>query len=64
MSKDIPCFNTPTPNQSSSGEGKAAPPRRMASAELFGMAREVIIAHSGSEYRLRVTSNDKPILTK
>jgi len=36
----------------------------MKSSELLGTAREIIIEHGGSEYRLRVTSNDKLILTK
>lgn len=38
--------------------------RRMSSAELFGPAREIVIEHGSNEYRLRVTSNDKLILTK
>ncbi|QFY44240.1 hemin uptake protein HemP [Candidatus Methylospira mobilis] len=39
-------------------------PRRLKSSELFGAAHEIIIEHHGKEYRLRVTSNDKLILTK
>ncbi len=46
------------------GEAGTGSPRRMTSAELFGTTREIIIEHEGSEYRLRVTSNDKLILTK
>jgi len=34
------------------------------SAELFGDKQEVIIKHAGEEYRLRITSNNKLILTK
>ncbi|MBV5341125.1 MAG: hemin uptake protein HemP [Deltaproteobacteria bacterium] len=34
------------------------------SAELFGDQREIIILHAGEEYRLRVTSNNKLIMTK
>lgn len=37
---------------------------RLTSTELLGTAREIIIEHAGSEYRLRITSNDKLILTK
>jgi len=32
--------------------------------ELLGDGREVIILHGGERYRLRVTANDKLILTK
>ncbi len=32
--------------------------------ELLGGGREVIILHAGERYRLRVTTNDKLILTK
>jgi len=52
------------PNPSPSDEVGAKPPRKMSSSELFGQAREIVIVHAGSEYRLRVTSNDKLILTK
>jgi hemin uptake protein HemP len=33
-------------------------------ADLTGDAREAIIEHDGQDYRLRVTANDKLILTK
>ena len=32
--------------------------------ELLAVGREVIIIHAGERYRLRVTANDKLILTK
>ncbi|MDG4721386.1 MULTISPECIES: hemin uptake protein HemP [Thalassospira] len=32
--------------------------------DLMGSDREVIIIHQGDEYRLRMTSNNKLILTK
>jgi hemin uptake protein HemP len=38
--------------------------RRITSVELLGSAREIVIEHGGDEYRLRITSNDKLILTK
>ncbi|WP_119627887.1 hemin uptake protein HemP [Methylocaldum marinum] len=38
--------------------------RRVTSVELLGSAREIVIEHGGDEYRLRITSNDKLILTK
>jgi hemin uptake protein HemP len=34
------------------------------SAELFGDHQEIIILHAGKEYRLRITSNNKLIMTK
>ncbi|WP_141899416.1 hemin uptake protein HemP [Methylotuvimicrobium kenyense] len=34
------------------------------SRELLGQCNEITIVHRGSEYRLRITSNDKLILTK
>jgi hemin uptake protein HemP len=37
---------------------------RLTSDELFGARREILIEHGGNEYRLRITSNDKLILTK
>ncbi|MEW5892306.1 MAG: hemin uptake protein HemP [Pseudomonadota bacterium] len=40
------------------------PPPKLDSARLLGRAREVIIVHRGEEYRLRVTRQDKLILTK
>ena len=38
--------------------------RTIASSELFGGQTEVLILHNGEEYRLRVTRQDKLILTK
>ncbi len=38
--------------------------KRWQSAELLGEAREALIEHGGDLYRLRVTSNNKLILTK
>ena len=40
------------------------PPRRLESAALFQLEREVVIVHHGQEYRLRITKSDKLILTK
>jgi len=64
MNEDIVLPNNPTPVLALRQEQRTGLPLRMKSAELFGAAREVIIEHEGSEYRLRVTSNDKLILTK
>jgi len=37
--------------------------KRILSETLFGERREVVILHNGREYRLRLTQNDKLILT-
>lgn len=39
-------------------------PRRVRIEDLLGGGREVIIEHRNEEYRLRMTSNSKLILTK
>jgi hemin uptake protein HemP len=36
----------------------------VASSDLLGDSREMIIQHGDQEYRLRLTQNDKLILTK
>jgi len=38
--------------------------RTFTSAELFGGADEIVVLHNGAHYRLRVTRQDKLILTK
>ncbi|MCC6211224.1 MAG: hemin uptake protein HemP [Burkholderiales bacterium] len=38
-------------------------PRRVASEQLLGPGRELVIVHNGREYRLRMTQNGKLILT-
>lgn len=38
--------------------------RTITSAELFSDQQEIIILHDGEEYRLRITSNNKLIMTK
>lgn len=43
---------------------RATSRRIISSQSLFGEQREVVIEHGGEEYRLRVTSNKKLILTK
>ena len=37
---------------------------RIAIGELLGGGREAVLLHDGTEYRLRLTSNGKLILTK
>jgi len=42
----------------------ASPIRRIAISELLAGGREAVLVHDGTEYRLRLTSNGKLILTK
>ena len=37
---------------------------RVPVTELLGSGREAVLVHDGTEYRLRLTSNGKLILTK
>ena len=37
---------------------------KLSTEQLFGTAREVVIAHEGEEYRLCITRNEKLILIK
>lgn len=41
-----------------------APPRLIDSASLFEGEVELVIVHNGTPYRLRITRQDKLILTK
>ena len=41
-----------------------APARYVSSQALLAGERELVIQHQGSEYHLRLTRNDKLILTK
>jgi hemin uptake protein HemP len=40
------------------------PARSITSEKLFGEEQEIIILHAGEQYRLRITANNKLILTK
>ncbi|WP_114238699.1 hemin uptake protein HemP [Dyella sp. C9] len=42
----------------------AGPARRISSQSLLKGERELVIQHQGNEYHLRLTRNDKLILTK
>jgi len=52
---------TRTPN-SLSDKGPSVP--RIDASTLLASSREIILVHNEQEYRLRITSNDKLILTK
>lgn len=45
-------------------QGAPIAPRSIDSAVLFAGSTELIIVHNGSPYRLRITRQDKLILTK
>lgn len=53
----------PTRRPHSSSE-KGPPVPRIDASTLLASSREVILVHNEQEYRLRITSNDKLILTK
>ena len=53
----------PTPKPEPAREKGVATPRIDAST-LLAASREIILVHNQQEYRLRITSNDKLILTK
>ena len=42
----------------------AKPVKRIAVSDLLSGGREAVLLHDGDEYRLRLTSNGKLILTK
>lgn len=46
----------------SSETGKCT--NRISATELLGSAGQLVIVHNGEEYRLRITSNGKLLLTK
>jgi len=48
----------------STAANEAAGPRRLPLDAILGGQREVIIEHRGEDYRLRLTSKDKLLLTK
>lgn len=67
----MPVLSMRSPSLQSAPRRVAAPPiadataaPRVASELLLGGRRELVIQHQGSEYHLRLTRNDKLILTK
>ncbi len=49
---------------SNAGEKRPKAARSLPSRSLFQGMREILIEHAGEVYRLRITRNDKLILTK
>lgn len=56
--RSLRCAATTSP------EKRGAVTRRISSDSLLEGGRELVIQHLGSEYHLRLTRNDKLILTK
>ncbi|WP_407148736.1 hemin uptake protein HemP [Bradyrhizobium sp. ORS 86] len=54
----------PTENASSAAKTLIMRGNRIDSRDLFAAEREIIIAHGEENYRLRLTSQNKLILTK
>jgi len=46
------------------GSAQGSTVTRIDAGTLLASAREIILVHKDTEYRLRLTSNDKLILTK
>lgn len=61
MSKKSDDSNAPRPG---ANPRRDEPPLEIDTRELLGTSREVTIIHDGERYRLRVTSQNKLILTK
>ncbi|NII12048.1 hemin uptake protein HemP [Oleiagrimonas sp. C23AA] len=51
-------------SRSTSSPAPVSPVRRIDSQRLLDGERELVIEHQGNEYHLRLTRNDKLILTK
>lgn len=62
MKLALPVAPTAIPAKAPNGkpEGVIVTPSR----QLFGERRELVIEHAGSLYRLRITQNNRLILTK
>ena len=54
----------PTPAAQDAATGRRPSSARIDSSRLLEGGRELVIDHAGVEYRLRLTRNDKLILTK
>lgn len=55
---------TDKPTKMSSSAENAAAPATLSAARLLGPAKAVVIEYKGERYTLRLTRNDKLILTK
>ncbi|WEN16219.1 hemin uptake protein HemP [Rhodanobacter sp. AS-Z3] len=64
LSLNSPTSLSPRPHAVSLQLAVSVPTRRVSSHTLLEGERELVIQHQGSEYHLRLTRNDKLILTK
>jgi hemin uptake protein HemP len=64
MKNDKNNSNSPHSTNSARAEDISSERRRLSSQTLFGTRNEIVIVHNDDEYRLRITSNGKLILTK
>ena len=53
-----------TPQPPAWNQAQAPGPAKIEGAQLFAGQREIVILHHGEQYRLRITRQDKLILTK
>jgi len=60
----VPAVDTTAPFSPERIAPRARPVQRTDSARLLAGSRELVIEHAGQEYHLRLTRNDKLILTK
>lgn len=60
MTKDLP----PTPQDAHAGAPPLPNPPVIDVMRLLGDGKEAVLLHNGEPYRLRVTANNKLILTK
>jgi hemin uptake protein HemP len=54
----------PMADSDKTAQGAQIAPRSIDSTALFAGSNELVITHNGSAYRLRITRQDKLILTK
>ena len=64
MNKNLISGDPPSQAVGASQSGGVPSIRRLSSEELLLGQRELVIKHNGEEYRLRITSKGKLILTK
>lgn len=58
-------MSKPEHSNRSTASSQPLPTRpKIDSRALFGASNEIVIEHMGEEYRMRITSNGKLILTK
>jgi|GEM_PF-435862 len=57
-------LTSPRSTDAAAPEKHRDPPGIIPTDRLFGDSQEILISHNGEHYRLRITKNDKLILTK